>query len=96
MPPAVEAQSLNHWTTREVPILYIVLRIWCTLKFEDHGVGATTENIRGLGRQQLQLSQPLLGWQFTRPVPGDLLTGAVERACARGTWVQILPALWAS
>ena len=35
VPPAVEAWSLNHWTTREVPILYVVLHIWRILKFED-------------------------------------------------------------
>ena len=35
MLPAVEAWSLNHWTSREIPILYIVLSIRCILKFED-------------------------------------------------------------
>ena len=36
MLPAVEAWRLNHhWTTGEVPILYIVLSIRCILKLED-------------------------------------------------------------
>ena len=31
MPPAVEAQSLHHWTTREVPRSYFIKQFLCTL-----------------------------------------------------------------
>ena len=39
MPPAVEAQSHNHWTTREAPSLILVAhspkdsstKVWCVL-----------------------------------------------------------------
>ena len=27
MPPTMEAQSLNHWTSREVPVFYFVLAL---------------------------------------------------------------------
>ena len=33
LPPAVEAQRLNHWTTRDVPvqqILYVTLTMYCS------------------------------------------------------------------
>ena len=33
LPPAVEAQSFNHWTAREVPIqqiLYVTLTMYCS------------------------------------------------------------------
>ena len=30
VPPAVEEQSLNHWTTREVPVYWILLRPMAT------------------------------------------------------------------
>ena len=37
-PPAVEAQNLNHWTTREVPVYWILLRPMATPE-ECHSQG---------------------------------------------------------
>ena len=28
-PPAVEAWSLNHWSTREIPVIFKLINIYC-------------------------------------------------------------------